>query len=165
MLHIVLTYLVITQAQPAAAPDPNVDTLPPPGMYTIYKNGVGEPLYMFVPDQAQYDHGNRMKIYNADDVARVMKRNGLPYVPPYVIPDPPIVDNTTNAQPQKGPTFLNRLGRGMQAAGQSMGGGGFNPGVVPLQQVQPLQFTPMQRPMTVSPGVRLMNGPTYTFYP
>lgn len=171
MLHIVLMYMFTAQA---ATTDPLArvpyDTFPPPGMYTIYKNGVGEPLYMYVPDQAQRDLGNRMKVFDYTAADKLRQQIGLPPNPPVIIPDRPVGADTQPQQaapPIKGPTFLQRLGRGMQATGQSMmyGGSAGSVQALPLPSVTPMQFPQMQRPVQFVPSGRTILGPTYTQFP
>lgn len=163
--------LVIAQAQPANPPPPLTDVLPPPGMYAIYRNGVGKPLYFYVPDDTQRQAGNRMQVFDKASVDFIADQLKIPHLNEVVIPDTDLPTPYVNGTPVKGPSFLQRLGSGMRAAGQSLRptGGVYSSGssfqTQPMIPPAPMQFTPMQRPMTISPGVNTMNGPTYTIWP
>lgn len=168
MKELFCTFLLIAQMQPAPTPQ-LTDVLPPPGMYTIYRNGVGKPLYFYVPDDPQRQAGNRLQVFDKTGIDFVADQLKIPRLNEVVIPDTDLPTPYVNGTPVKGPSFLQRLGNGMRAAGQSLSPSGSYVSApvqtVPLPSVPPMQFTPMQRPMTISPGVNTMNGPTYTIWP
>lgn len=171
-MHNLVIQLAIAQGL-NSLPAPT-DVLPPPGMYAIYRNGVGSPSYMWIPDDDQRSAGLRVRLLDQYQLDKLADSIGVTRPAPTVIPDTPLGTPAQLTDPTKqdgnGPTFLQRIGRGLRAAGQSLAPTGGYSVSAPIQATPmippaPMQFTPMQRPITVSPGVNLMNGPTYTIFP
>lgn len=156
-------------AQSTSASPPLQDVLPPPGMYSIYRNGVGTPLYFYVPDAQQRSVGNRMQVFDKAGLDFVCDQIKMPRLQEVVINDSDTGPATASQSAAPMPSFRQRLGSALRNMGQSLspsvGGYSMPTQAVPLPSIQPMQFQPMQSPQLIYPTGRTMGGPTYSIAP
>lgn len=182
MNQIALVFVIAQIVQASNSADPPLIE-PEPGLYSVYKNFQGPPIYMMIPTAAERAQGIGIDFFDWNTASEGCRQQGSIMPQPYIIPDQ-VVGAMRNGVPVVVPkpgagsgisnspikSALRHLSRGMRAAGQSLAPSGGNSVSAPVQAVPlvppaPMQFAPMQRPITVSPGVNLMNGPTYTIWP